>query len=71
MILRSSQNGIDTGVFRLLDMIPPLARITRSRGLPFIICWSHRLSGVLLAIFLWFHIYTPVSYTHLTLPTKA
>jgi succinate dehydrogenase hydrophobic membrane anchor protein len=58
MILRSSQNEIDTGVFRLLDRIPPLARTTRNRGLPFIISWFHRLSGVLLVIFIWFHIYT-------------
>lgn len=58
MISGSSQNGIDAGVFRLLDMIPPLARCTRNRGLPFIISWSHRLSGGLLVIFIWFHIYT-------------
>jgi succinate dehydrogenase hydrophobic anchor subunit len=45
-------------VFRLLDIIPPLARCTRNRGLPFIISWSHRLSGVLLVVFSWFHIYT-------------
>jgi succinate dehydrogenase hydrophobic membrane anchor protein len=58
MIVHSSGQGIDTGFFRLLDMIPPLARCTRSRGLPFIISWAHRLSGVLLVIFVWFHIYT-------------
>jgi succinate dehydrogenase hydrophobic membrane anchor protein len=58
MTLHSSQNGIDTGVFRLLDRIPPLARTTRNRGLPFVICWSHRLSGVLLVSFIGFHIYT-------------
>ena len=58
MIVRSSGNGIDTGFLRLLDMIPPIARYTRSRGLPFIISWAHRLSGVLLVVFIWFHIYT-------------
>jgi succinate dehydrogenase hydrophobic anchor subunit len=58
MIVRNSGNGIDTGFFRLLDMIPPLARCTRNRGLPFVISWAHRLSGVLLVMFVWFHIYT-------------
>jgi succinate dehydrogenase hydrophobic membrane anchor protein len=58
MIVRNSGNGIDTGFFRLLDIIPPLARYTRNRGLPFVISWAHRLSGVLLVMFVWFHIYT-------------
>jgi succinate dehydrogenase hydrophobic anchor subunit len=58
MIVRSSVNGIDSGFFRLLYLIPALARCTRSRGLPFIISWAHRLSGVLLVVFVWFHIYT-------------
>ena len=58
MIARNPGNGIATGAFRLLDMMPPLARYTRNRGLPFIISWAHRLSGVLLVIFVWFHIYT-------------
>jgi succinate dehydrogenase hydrophobic anchor subunit len=58
MIVRNSGNGIETGIFKLLDMIPPLARCTRNRGLPFIISWAHRLCGVLLVMFVWFHIYT-------------
>lgn len=58
MIVRNSGKGIDTGFFRLLDTIPPLARTTRNRGLPFIISWAHRLSGVLIVAFVWFHIYT-------------
>jgi succinate dehydrogenase / fumarate reductase, membrane anchor subunit len=58
MIVRNPGNGIDTGFFRLLDRVPPLARYTRNQGLPFIISWAHRLSGVLLVIFVWFHIYT-------------
>lgn len=58
MIHSGSQNGTDTGAFRLLGMVPLLARYTRNRGLPFMISWSHRLSGILLVIFIWFHIYT-------------
>jgi succinate dehydrogenase hydrophobic membrane anchor protein len=58
MMDRNSGNGIDTGFFRLLAIVPPLARCTRNRGLPFVVSWAHRLSGVLLVIFVWFHIYT-------------
>jgi len=58
MIVRNPGNGIDAGFFRLLDRMPPLARYTRNRGLPFLISWAHRLSGVLLVVFVWFHIYT-------------
>jgi succinate dehydrogenase hydrophobic anchor subunit len=58
MIVRNPRNGIDTGFLRMLDLIPPLARCTRNRGLPFVISWAHRLSGVLLVMFVWFHIYT-------------
>jgi succinate dehydrogenase hydrophobic membrane anchor protein len=53
----SSENGIDA-LSKLLSGIPPLARYTRNRGAPFIISWSHRVCGVLLVIFVWFHIYT-------------
>lgn len=58
MMDRNSGNGIETGFFRLLAIVPPLARCTRNRGLPFVVSWAHRLSGVLLVIFVWFHIYT-------------
>ena len=58
MMDRNSGNGIDTGFFRLLAIVPPLARCTRNRGLSFVVSWAHRLSGVLLVIFVWFHIYT-------------
>ncbi len=58
MIEHNSENGIETGFPMLLGMIPPLARCTRNRGVPFVISWVHRLSGVLLVMFVWFHIYT-------------
>jgi len=58
MIDRNSVSRTDAGLVRLLDMIPPLARCTHNRGLPFIISWAHRLSGALLVVFIWFHIYT-------------
>lgn len=58
MAVRSSQNGIDTSLSKLLDGIPPLARYTRNRGVPFVISWVHRLAGVLMVVFIGFHIFT-------------
>jgi len=58
MIIRSADNGIDKGMTKFLGMIPPLARYTSNQGYPFIISWAHRLSGVLLVIFMGFHIFT-------------
>ena len=58
MIIRSSENGIDKNVTKLLEIIPPLARFTRNLGAPFLISWAHRLSGILLVIFIGFHIFT-------------
>ncbi|HSO67281.1 MAG TPA: hypothetical protein VLP30_05440 [Desulfatirhabdiaceae bacterium] len=58
MIIRSSENGIDKSVIKLLGIIPPLARYTSNRGVPFVISWAHRLSGVFLVVFIGFHIFT-------------
>lgn len=58
MIIRSSDNGIDKCMTKFPGMIPPLARYTRNLGTPFIISWAHRLSGVLLVIFMGFHLFT-------------
>lgn len=35
-----------------------LSSYVKTRGWPFIISWAHRLSGLILAVFTWFHIYT-------------
>jgi succinate dehydrogenase hydrophobic membrane anchor protein len=58
MAVHSPQNGIDTRLAKLLNGIPPLARFTRNRGVPFVISWVQRLSGLLMVVFIGFHIYT-------------
>ncbi len=58
MIIHNSENGVDKNMTKLLEMIPPLARYTRNMGVPFIISWAHRLSGLLLVFFMGFHIFT-------------
>lgn len=45
-------------LLRIVNAMPLLARYSRNRGGAFIISWCHRLSGMLLVSFLWFHIYT-------------
>jgi succinate dehydrogenase hydrophobic anchor subunit len=69
MAVRSPANGVDTRIAHLLNGVPPLARITRRRGVPFVISWAHRLSGLLMVVFIGFHIFTlsalttPAAYT--------
>jgi succinate dehydrogenase hydrophobic anchor subunit len=58
MIVRNPGNEIASGGFRRLNTIAPLARCARNRGLPFIVCWAHRLCGLSLVLFIWFHLYT-------------
>lgn len=53
----------DATGLKMLGAIPLLARYSRNRGIPFIISWCHRLSGMLLVFFIWFHIYTLSSLT--------
>ena len=57
MVHHSSETS-NLGWLRMLSTIPLLDRYSRNRGAPFIISWCHRLSGILLVIFIWFHIYT-------------
>lgn len=58
MAVRSPETGIDPSVSKLLATLPAISAITRNRGVPFTISWAHRLAGVLLVVFVGFHIYT-------------
>lgn len=63
MALRSSENEIDPRILKLLNAIPTLAHYTQNRGAPFVISWAHRICGVLVVIFIGFHIFTLSSLT--------
>jgi succinate dehydrogenase hydrophobic membrane anchor protein len=69
MTLRSPENGIHPRLSKLLNGIPMVADYTRNRGVAFAISWAHRLSGILLVVFLAFHVFTlsalttPADYT--------
>jgi len=58
MAVHSPPKGVETNLSQRLAGIPPLARFIRNRGLPFVISWAHRLSGLLLVVFIGFHIFT-------------
>jgi len=58
MDFQSSENGIDPRLLKLLKAIPAVARYSRNRGAPFAVSWAHRLTGLLMVIFIGFHIYT-------------
>lgn len=58
MIIGSSGNGFNKSAAKLLGIIPPLARYTSNRGVPYLISWGHRLSGILMVLFIGFHIFT-------------
>jgi len=44
-----------------LERMPVLSTYTRTKGWPYVIAWCHRIAGLLLVGYLWFHIYTLLS----------
>lgn len=50
------------------EKLPFISKYSKTKGWSFIISWAHRLSGLLLVIFIWYHIYnlsallTPLEY---------
>jgi succinate dehydrogenase / fumarate reductase cytochrome b subunit len=45
-------------VFGILNRIPYVAFYAKTRGWEFILSWSHRITGLLLVLYLWFHLIT-------------
>jgi succinate dehydrogenase / fumarate reductase cytochrome b subunit len=45
-------------IFGILNKIPLIAFYARTRGWEFILSWSHRITGLLLLLYLWFHLIT-------------
>jgi succinate dehydrogenase hydrophobic membrane anchor protein len=42
----------------MLERIPKISFCARTRGWHFVIAWGHRVTGILLVIFVWIHIYS-------------
>jgi succinate dehydrogenase / fumarate reductase cytochrome b subunit len=45
-------------IFGVLNRIPYVAFYARTRGWEFILSWSHRITGLLLVLYVWFHLIT-------------
>ena len=45
-------------LFAILSKIPYVAFYAKTRGWEFILSWGHRITGLLLLLFLWFHLIT-------------
>ena len=45
-------------IFGILNKIPFVAFYAKTRGWEFILSWSHRITGLLLVLYLWFHLIT-------------
>jgi succinate dehydrogenase hydrophobic anchor subunit len=44
-----------------MDRIPLVSLYVKIKGLPYVIAWCHRIAGLSLVAYLWFHIYTLLS----------
>lgn len=45
-------------IFAILNRIPFVAFYAKARGWEFILSWSHRITGLLLLLYVWFHLIT-------------
>jgi len=45
-------------IFGVLNKIPFIAFYAKTRGWAFILSWSHRIAGLILVVYLWFHLIT-------------
>jgi len=45
-------------IIEILNKIPYVAFYAKTRGWEYILSWSHRITGLLLLLFLWFHLIT-------------
>ena len=45
-------------IFGILNRIPYIAFYANTRGWAFILSWSHRIAGLILVVYVWFHLIT-------------
>lgn len=49
---------ITDGIFGILSRIPYVEFYARTRGWEFVLSWAHRITGLLLIVYFWFHLIT-------------
>ena len=57
----SVEKNLEGSVLGFLDRIPILSWYGNTRGWPYVLAWCHRIAGLLLIGYVWFHIYTLLS----------
>jgi len=58
MITRFSKTSFVPLIRSKLDNVPLVSFYAKTRGWPFVIAWVHRISGMLMVLYIWVHIYT-------------
>ena len=58
MNTRFSKTSLVPLIRSKLDNVPLVSFYARTRGWPFVIAWLHRISGILMVLYIWVHIYT-------------
>jgi len=53
--------NLESSVLGFLDRIPVVSFYAKTRGWPYVIAWCHRIAGLILVAYLWFHTYTLLS----------
>jgi succinate dehydrogenase hydrophobic anchor subunit len=61
MITKLVKTGFETPIISMLEKIPIISFYAKTRGWPFVLSWGHRLAGILVVLFVWFHIYSLAS----------
>ena len=57
MITTFIRNSVEGHVLPTIEKIPFVGNYAQTRGWPYVIAWGHRIAGVLLALYVLFHIY--------------
>jgi len=58
MSVRHARMGLEALVASKVTRLPVISGYAQARGWSFILSWCHRIAGILMVVFVWFHIYT-------------
>ncbi|MBN2570149.1 MAG: hypothetical protein JXB42_12035 [Deltaproteobacteria bacterium] len=53
-----SMNRLETLIVSNLERIPLVSFYVRTRGWHYVLSWCHRITAIILVLYLWFHLYT-------------
>lgn len=58
MITRYVKKPMEQLILSGLENVPVVSFYAKTRGWPFVMAWLHRISGMLMVLYIWIHIYT-------------